>query len=696
MPQPTEKMPCGHTKGGRNLIVCIDGTSNQFGDKNTNIIELYNLILKVENDQQHTWYNSGIGTYAQPSWKSFKYYKKVLWHQINLAITWDFEKTLLGRYEWLSEHYMPGDCIFLFGSGFSRGAFQVRALSAMIEKIPFAYELYADETSDKQTANEVGSGGKGPNTSKAAHFKSAFSRDNVKVHFVGAWDTVSSIGITRGSQMLPLTVDDTLLPPVDGREDMIEQAPVRRKSGKTSFKTQPHMKEVWFAGTHSDIGGRNVQNEGMDRSRPPLRWMVFEAGVVGLRTVQFKRDLVASQGFSVKAFDIHKATRWEANHQKVGPFLTTGIFFLKILNHRPHFGSSRKVQPGQKMHTSLVLAKGEKADGYTPIAHAINQPELRDWLEFDLYDYMKTVVGALIVDGEAALEGLRQIAVSADGQQAVYDAVIDNLNSVHMALMRDLKSVEVDHESQTEDIKEASFKKQSRLLRAVLQILGARPDGRTQLKLSKLSEVFPWVSSLWDGGKEEYREMVQGFIVKLTNPCLHVLEKHERPVSSIAFSPDGTCIASGSWDRKIFIWDAVTGMILKGPLEGHTGPVNSVAFSSDDNLKCIVSGSGDKMVRIWDAETGKMVAGPFKGHTDDDETVRIWDAVTGKPVGELLRGCTDAVWSVMYSPGGKQVVSGLANNTVQIWDVETGDAVREPLKGHTSAVLSVAVSSDGC
>jgi uncharacterized protein (DUF2235 family) len=110
------EMPCGHKMNSRNLVVCIDGTSNQFGAKNTNVIELYNLILKEVNDNQRTWYNSGIGTYARPSWKSLKFYKKVLFHNIDLAIAWDFERTVLGAYHWLSENYEQGDCIFLFGA----------------------------------------------------------------------------------------------------------------------------------------------------------------------------------------------------------------------------------------------------------------------------------------------------------------------------------------------------------------------------------------------------------------------------------------------------------------------------------------------------------------------------------------------------------------------------------------------------
>jgi uncharacterized protein (DUF2235 family) len=95
--------------GSRNLIVCIDGSANQFGEKvcvfwvcpvgppadvvekNTNVIELYNLILKEVGDNQRTWYNSGIGTYARPSWKSLKFYQQVISHKIDLAIAWCVE-----------------------------------------------------------------------------------------------------------------------------------------------------------------------------------------------------------------------------------------------------------------------------------------------------------------------------------------------------------------------------------------------------------------------------------------------------------------------------------------------------------------------------------------------------------------------------------------------------------------------------
>ncbi|KAG8795942.1 hypothetical protein FRC12_007755 [Ceratobasidium sp. 428] len=70
----------------RKLIVCIDGTSNQFSEKNTNVVELYSRIKKDKN--QLTYYNSGIGTYAKPSWRSYAYMKQVLSNIVDLAIAW--------------------------------------------------------------------------------------------------------------------------------------------------------------------------------------------------------------------------------------------------------------------------------------------------------------------------------------------------------------------------------------------------------------------------------------------------------------------------------------------------------------------------------------------------------------------------------------------------------------------------------
>ena len=73
---------------------------------------------------------------------------------------------------------------------------------------------------------------------------------------------------------------------------------------------------------------------------------------------------------------------------------------------------------------------------------------------------------------------------------------------------------------------------------------------------------------------------------------------------AVAHSPDGTKIVSGSLDKTVRVWDAVTGTLIN-TLQGHSGGVTAVAYSPDGTK--IVSGSGDKTVRVWDAVTGTLI-----------------------------------------------------------------------------------------
>jgi hypothetical protein len=188
------------------------------------------------------------------------------------------------------------------------------------------------------------------------------------------------------------------------------------------------------------------------------------------------------------------------------------------------------------------------------------------------------------------------------------------------------------------------------------------------------------------------------------------LTGHEGPVSSVAFSADGTRIVSGSPDKTLRLWDAHTGKPIGTPLTGHEGEVLSVAFSADST--CIVSGSGDKMLRLWDAHTGKPIGTPLTGHEGPvtsvafsadstrivsgswDKTLRLWDAHTGKPIGTPLTGHEREVTSVAFSADGTRIVSGSWDKTLRLWNAHTGLPIGA-LTGHENGVSSVAFSADG-
>ncbi|KAG5731784.1 hypothetical protein E4T56_gene1568 [Termitomyces sp. T112] len=196
---------------------------------------------------------------------------------------------------------------------------------------------------------------------------------------------------------------------------------------------------------------------------------------------------------------------------------------------------------------------------------------------------------------------------------------------------------------------------------------------------------------------------IQARLVILWN----LLCAEEPGVHSVAFSPDGMHIVSGSWDRTVCVWDALTGAEqLK--LAGHTDGVNSVAFSPDGMH--IVSGSWDKNVFVWDSSTGAELL-QLAGHTasvssvgfspdgtqivsgSSDKTISVWDFSTGAKLLQLA-GHTDGVSSVVFSPDGMYIVSGSSDNTIHVWDSSTGAELLQ-LAGHTHGVSSVALSPDG-
>ena len=230
---------------------------------------------------------------------------------------------------------------------------------------------------------------------------------------------------------------------------------------------------------------------------------------------------------------------------------------------------------------------------------------------------------------------------------------------------------------------------------------------------------------------------------------VRTLSGHNNWIRSIAISPDGQTVVSGSWDNTIKVWDWVNGSLqgtlatqsdkifavaitpdgqtvisggadgtiniwdlatesLKNTLTDHTNAVYSIAISRDGQT--VISGSADGTIKIWDLATGSL-KNTLTGHSkavysvvigsekqiivsgSADGAIKIWDVATGS-LKNTLTGHSDRVFSVAISPDGQNVVSGSADRTIKIWDVATG-SLKNTLTDHSNEVWSLAISPDG-
>jgi WD40 repeat protein/serine/threonine protein kinase len=188
---------------------------------------------------------------------------------------------------------------------------------------------------------------------------------------------------------------------------------------------------------------------------------------------------------------------------------------------------------------------------------------------------------------------------------------------------------------------------------------------------------------------------------------LFTLMGHSAGITSAAFSRDGQRIVTGSEDNTAKVWDAANGRYLL-TLTGHSYPISSVAFSPDG--KRIVTGSDDQTAKVWEAASGRDLL-TLSGHSDrvlsiafsedgarivtgsDDQTARVWEAASGKCL-FTLKGHSDRIMSAVFSPDGQQIVTGSWDHTAKVWDA-AGDRELVALKGHSGPIRSVAFSPDG-
>ncbi len=289
----------------KNLVICLDGTGNQIEDNLSNVLKLYRLIEK--NDQQLVYYDQGVGTLRRTfTWGRRKQQLK---HLLGLAFGYGLDRNVLNAYEFLVKHYVgqddktgrPDDDIFLFG--FSRGAHTARVLAGLIYEIgilrPEQIHLAkAALMAYKQSANSSMMDRK---NSHGVNFRRVIRPQIAKVKFVGVFDTVSSVFVPNENSYWPPLVREKLPhtrknPSVACFRHAVSIDECRRMFRLDSWdhgqifqpnrhsKAEPLMqdvKEVWFSGFHSDVGGGHIR-EDSGLSQFPLIWMVDEAKRSGL------------------------------------------------------------------------------------------------------------------------------------------------------------------------------------------------------------------------------------------------------------------------------------------------------------------------------------------------------------------------------------------------------------------------------
>jgi uncharacterized protein (DUF2235 family) len=315
----------------RNIVVCFDGTNNEYGPNNTNVVRLYEWLerdLNARDGTQIAFYDPGVGTFSifGASWIAQKI-STWIGKTLGSMFGYGLHQNIEDGYEYLMNNYLPGDRIYIFG--FSRGAFTARCLAGLITTygllqkgsknlIPYLMAMYHQGKHRQEGQAEIVDG-----------FSDAFCHD-VRVHFLGVWDTVASIGylwrkkfhdeklspkvafayqamaIDEFRRKFPVSCWDAPNAAPDEERAVLEELALRKPLSRQIVQ------QVWFAGAHCDVGG-SYEDKGL--SDIGWVWMMDKAAACGLVFADNPRGLPlkwhddTSQNIGGKLHD--ESVRWK-------------------------------------------------------------------------------------------------------------------------------------------------------------------------------------------------------------------------------------------------------------------------------------------------------------------------------------------------------------------------------------------------
>jgi uncharacterized protein (DUF2235 family) len=253
----------------KNIVICCDAVFVNLSNV-SNVFKLYSVLC--QDNHQIAFYHPGMAGFNNPGLASFStWWKSVL----GLAFGYGHVKFLVDCYSFLMENYEPGDRLFIFG--FSRGAYTARGLSALLHMCGLIRKGNSALTSEAIKLFVH----RGPERFVAADkFRATFSRP-CNTDFMGVWETSSTVGWIFDAVKFPYTSNNPEI--IVGRHAVAidERRSFFRPNLWGPAMPGQDLKQVWFPGVHSDVGGSYVEAES-GLSKIALEWMIREAVTMGL------------------------------------------------------------------------------------------------------------------------------------------------------------------------------------------------------------------------------------------------------------------------------------------------------------------------------------------------------------------------------------------------------------------------------
>lgn len=288
---------------GKNVVVCCDGTANEFTANRTNVAKLFFTLVK-DPARQIAYYHPGVGTMAPPG--ALTKTAAFLTRMAGMAWGYGLNNDIRDAYIFIANNFDEGDRLFLFG--FSRGAYTTRAVASLLHMygligkgneplVPYAVRMmWAIRSLQKRRRSDTVAD---PRVAEyfrlAEEFKATFSRP-CQPHFVGVWDTVSSVGWFAHPLSLPYTSNNPDIRigrhavAIDERRAFF-RTNLWRPAANPAGSGPKDMLQVWFPGVHCDVGGGYPEAQS-GLSKIALEWMIDEARRADLLLDQDKVDRI--------------------------------------------------------------------------------------------------------------------------------------------------------------------------------------------------------------------------------------------------------------------------------------------------------------------------------------------------------------------------------------------------------------------